>query len=92
MYLTVSELTWVKWTPPILTVCPLPFSHLLSMPLLQVKPTGGRNKWTRNLDSVPRAPRPLPEDAVNHGARYTTAQKIHALALMSENFSAEYVE
>lgn len=38
------------------------------------------------------APQPLPKDAVYHGVRYTTAQKIQALTLLSEGFTTAVVQ
>jgi Transposase len=44
------------------------------------------------LGGTPWAPRPLPQDTVDHGARYSIAAKIQALTLVSSGFSTKYVE
>jgi hypothetical protein len=37
-------------------------------------------------------PRPLPQDAIDRGHRYTLAQRIQCLTLLAEGFSAATVE
>jgi hypothetical protein len=44
-----------------------------------------------NLQARQRAQRPLPADAVNHAIRYSIAQKIQALTLLSEGFTTATV-
>jgi transposase len=63
------------------------------MPLITVhlKASGGRARWVRSEGHEgPRAPRPLPQDAVDHGARYSIAQKIQALTLISSGFTTKH--
>lgn len=61
------------------------------MPLINATASGGRNKWTRAESGEPRAPRPLPQDAVDHGVRYSLVQRIQALTLLAEGFSTAAV-
>lgn len=72
----------------------LAVSHLI-MPLLNAQATSssteGRNRWSRSLSGQPRAPRPLPQTAVDHGVRYSLAQKIQALTLLAEGFAPAVV-
>jgi hypothetical protein len=63
------------------------------MPLITVylKASGGRARWARPQDQKgPRAPRPVPQDTVDHGARYGIAQKIQALTLISSGFTTKH--
>jgi transposase len=62
------------------------------MPLTQVKVSGGRNKWTRDKSGEPRAPQPVPQDVVHHGARYSIVQKVQALTLLTEGFTVRDVQ
>jgi hypothetical protein len=42
--------------------------------------------------SVPPPSRPLPQGVVDHAYRYTLAQRIHCLVLLTEGFSAAIIE
>ena len=57
-----------------------------------MKANAGRVQWKRTADGAPRAPRPLPQDAIDHGVRYSIAAKIQALTLLVEGFSVAIVE
>lgn len=58
----------------------------------QSSSSGGRAQWSRSPSGKPRAQRPLPADTIDHGIRYTIAQKIQALTLLSEGFSTAAVQ
>jgi transposase len=63
------------------------------MPLITVhlKASGGRAYWVRPQGHEgPRAPRPVPQDTVDHGVRYSIAQKIQALTLISSGFTTKH--
>jgi hypothetical protein len=62
------------------------------MSLLTKKALGGHNPYVRPSDSAPRAPRPLSQDTIDHGVRYSIAAKIQALTLVSSRFLTKYVE
>jgi transposase len=64
-----------------------------NMPLVTIhlKASGGRARWVRpEGHEGPRAPRPVPLETIDHGVRYTVAQKIQALTLLSSGFSSKY--
>ena len=52
--------------------------------------SGSRDDSTRMPDGVPADARQPP--VIDHGARYSIIQKVHALALMAEDFAIKYVE
>lgn len=51
-----------------------------------------REKARPRKEHKPPPTRPLPQNTVDHGHRYSLAQRIQALTLISEGFSTQFVE